>query len=532
MLFLVGLPMFFLELGLGQWAGVGATKIYTRVSPALRGMGYGMITIPTLINFYYVVIMAWALHYLFSGLTSSLPWSRCNQRFNSDHCYSLVEAETCLTDQVFYIGECISSVEFCHEMNCEYDPAYTDSCINTTSRDTIKMSELFYRVSPSEEYWYYRVLGMNVVNGSLVVEDNSWVNWGEMQWEILGCLALSWILICVFLSNGIQSYGKVVYFTTLFPYLVLTILLGYTATLEGFGNGLEYYFIPRDWNDLLDIQVWNAAAGQIFYSLGVALGTHLMLASYNNFTENVQRDAILIAFCNSFTSIYAGLVVFGCLGYLSLKKGVSIEDVIQSGPGLAFIVYPEAISLMDIPPLFSFLFFFMLVLLAISSICATWEGMIGTLMDEFPTLRKHRLPVMIVSCIIGFLCGISMCFSSGFLMFDLIDGRASNAILLLAFIELITISWFYGVDKFISHVKDMGIYMPWPLKIYWYICWIAISPALLLLVIFLFWAEGQQDQFLDYIYEAWVQVMICRNRQEAAQIHIRHNKAVKQPRDL
>lgn len=244
MLFLVGLPMFFLELGLGQWAGVGATKIYTRVSPALRGMGYGMITIPTLINFYYVVIMAWALHYLFSGFTSSLPWTKCNQSFNSDHCYSLVEAEACLAYQVYYIGECANSEDFCLDMNCTFDPTYVDSCVNG-SNDIIKMSELFYRVSPSEEYWYYRVLGLNVVRGSIKVDDNSWVNWGEMQWEILGCLALSWTIVCIFLSNGIQSYGKVVYFTTLFPYLVLTILLGYTATLEGFGNGLEYYFIPR-----------------------------------------------------------------------------------------------------------------------------------------------------------------------------------------------------------------------------------------------------------------------------------------------
>ena len=133
--------------------------------------------------------------------------------------------------------------------------------------------------------------------------------------------------------------------------------------------------------------------------------------------------------------------------------------------------------------------------------------MIGTVMDEFPSLRKRRLLVVIVSCVIGFLCGLSMCFESGFLMFDLIDGRASNAILLLAFIELITISWFYGVHKFMGHVKEMGIYIAWPLKMYWYICWIVVSPALLLIVIVLFWTEGQQDQFLDYIYEPWVQVI-------------------------
>ena len=250
MLLFVGLPMFFLELVLGQWAGLAATKIYTRVSPALRGMGYGMLTIPTLINFYYVVIMAWALHYLFSGFTSTLPWTKCDKSFNTDHCYSLVEAEDCPAGQpVYYIGQCVSSEDFCNDMatgqeNWHFDPNYEDSCVNEEGV-VVKMSGLFYRVSPSEEYWYYRVLGLNVTNNTVMVEDSSWEHWGGMQWEILGCLALSWVIICVFLSKGIQSYGKVVYFTTLFPYVVLTILLGYTATLEGFTDGLEFYFVPR-----------------------------------------------------------------------------------------------------------------------------------------------------------------------------------------------------------------------------------------------------------------------------------------------
>ena len=250
MLLLVGLPMFFLELAVGQWAGLAATKVYGRVSPALRGMGYAALTIPTLINFYYTVIMAWALHYLFSGFTSTLPWSKCDKSFNTDHCYSLVEAEACPDDQpVYYIGQCVSGEEFCQDqiengIEWHFDADYKDSCVSENGT-VVKMSGLFYRVSPSEEYWYYRVLGLNVTENSVVLEDNSWEHWGEMQWELLGCLALSWMIICLFLSKGIQSYGKVVYFTTLFPYVVLTILLGYTATLDGFADGLKFYFVPR-----------------------------------------------------------------------------------------------------------------------------------------------------------------------------------------------------------------------------------------------------------------------------------------------
>ena len=85
------------------------------------------------------------------------------------------------------------------------------------------MPDITPRTSPSEDFWNTRVLGLSVIDGHI---ENSWENWGNIRWEIAGCLALSWTLVCLSLIKGIQSYGKVVYFTTLFPYVVLTALLG------------------------------------------------------------------------------------------------------------------------------------------------------------------------------------------------------------------------------------------------------------------------------------------------------------------
>jgi hypothetical protein len=59
-------------------------------------MGYGMITIPTIINFYYTVIMAYAFLFLFLGFTSTLPWSECGHDYNTENCHSIT--------QVLYIG--------------------------------------------------------------------------------------------------------------------------------------------------------------------------------------------------------------------------------------------------------------------------------------------------------------------------------------------------------------------------------------------------------------------------------------------
>ena len=68
----------------------------------------------------------------------------------------------------------------------------------------------------------------------------------------------------------------------------MNTILGYVSTLEGFTEGLMFYFIP-DWSKLQQLDVWNTAAGQIFFSLSVAYGGQLTLASYNGFKTNCHR---------------------------------------------------------------------------------------------------------------------------------------------------------------------------------------------------------------------------------------------------
>ena len=86
------------------------------------------------------------------------------------------------------------------------------------------------------------------------------------------------IWLCVW--KGIASSGKVVWFTALFPYVVLLILLVRGLTLQGMEQGLYFFLVP-DFAKLGDPQVWIAAANQIFFSLSVGLGGMITFASYN-----------------------------------------------------------------------------------------------------------------------------------------------------------------------------------------------------------------------------------------------------------
>ncbi len=178
-------------------------------------------------------------------------------------------------------------------------------------------------VTPEEEYYNGKVLGLTYNQEG---DQYTWDNFGPLQGPMCLCLLLSWIIVCLILIKGLESLGKAAYVITLSPYVVLTILLIYSTTLPGAGDGISYLFTP-DWSKLGDVQVWSAAASQIMFSVSLGYGSQLVLASYNDFRNNTHRDALIIAVCNSATSIYAGFVVFAILGYIAYEQDKDIDDV-------------------------------------------------------------------------------------------------------------------------------------------------------------------------------------------------------------
>lgn len=93
------------------------------------------------------------------------------------------------------------------------------------------------------------------------------------------------------------------------------------------------------------------------------------MASFSMFDNNLLRDAILVPTLDIFTGFYAGFAIFTVLGNMYLTKCVdSFAEVAAQGPELAFVVYPEGLSLMgSTAPIFSVLFFVMMLALGFGS---------------------------------------------------------------------------------------------------------------------------------------------------------------------
>uniref|UniRef100_A0A8C9XJY2 Sodium- and chloride-dependent taurine transporter n=1 Tax=Sander lucioperca TaxID=283035 RepID=A0A8C9XJY2_SANLU len=410
-----GLPVFFLEVALGQFTSEGGITCWEKLCPIFTGIGYASVVIVSLLNIYYIVILAWGLYYLFQCFQPELPWAKCNQSWNTDRCIE----DTYRKNKSLWLAA---------------------NATNFTS--------------PVTEFWEHNVLG--ITSG---IEDI-----GPVKWDLALCLLLVWVICFFCIWKGVKSTGKVVYITATFPFVMLIVLLIRGVTLPGAAAGIKFYLYP-DLARLKDPEVWIDAGTQIFFSYAICLGAMTSLGSYNKYKYNCYRDCLLLGALNSGTSFVSGFAIFSVLGFMAQEQGVDIADVAESGPGLAFIAYPKAVSMMPFPTVWAILFFIMLLLLGLDSQFVEVEGQITSLVDLYPSfLRKgYRREIFIaIICCISYLLGLTMVTKGGMYVFQLFDYYAASGVCLLwvAFFECIAVAWVYGVDNFYDALEDMLGYRP------------------------------------------------------------------------
>lgn len=325
---------------------------------------------------------------------------------------------------------------------------------------------LSYYVEPVTEYWENKVLAISDGIDKM----------GPAKWDLALCLLLAWIVVYLCICKGIRSSGRVVYFTATAPYVFMTILLIRNCLLDGAKDGIVYYVKP-DFKKMGDMQVWVDAGTQIFFSYSISLGSLTALGSYNKFNHNSYRDSILFAITNSGTSIFAGFIIFSILGHMAHVQGKDIADVAESGPGLAFIAYPKALTMMPAAPFWSVCFFFMVILLGLDSEFVGVEGVVTPIVDQFPDfLRKgYRREVFIgIVCIIQYLVGLPMICPGGMYVFQLFDYYSgSRIILFVAAFMCVAVAWIYGVRRFYDNIEMM---YGWRINPYMAIGWTVVSP--------------------------------------------------------
>ncbi|RXN05197.1 sodium- and chloride-dependent transporter XTRP3 [Labeo rohita] len=441
MLVLEGIPLFCMELAIGQKMRLGSIGAWTAISPYLGGLGIASVVTSMYLCLYYNVINAWSFWYLFHSFQSVLPWAECPIN----------------TNRTGYLEEC--------------------------------------EVASPTQYFFYR----ETLNISSSIDENGGIHMGQAL-----CLLLAWIIVYLFIVRGVKSTGMVVYFTATFPYVVLIIYLIRGVTLHGAWNGVKYMFTPK-LEQLANPQTWINAATQIFFSLGLGFGSLIAFASYNHHNNNFERQAVAVSLINSGTSVFASVVTFAIYGFKATfnyesclermrllmlntfdlsEETISAENVTEwihhlnvtypekfasiaskiedcslqaeldtavEGTGLAFIVYSEAIKNMPLSQLWSVLYFVMLLLLGMGSMLGNVTAIITPLGDiKFlsRTLSNETINVWFVTvvllwslaglvCLLCLLLGFGFTSRSGNYWFTIFNEYAATlSLLFIVFIEV------------------------------------------------------------------------------------------------
>ncbi|KAK5911494.1 hypothetical protein CgunFtcFv8_005663 [Champsocephalus gunnari] len=449
LLVLEGMPLLLLEFGIGQRLRKGSVGVWRSINPYLTGIGIASMLVSLLIGLYYNTLIAWIMWYLFNSFQSPLPWTQCPLNINGTG----------------FVPEC--------------------------------------EQSSTVDYYYYR---------------------------------------------GIGTSGKAVYVTAILPYIVLGIFLIRGLTLKGSLNGVKFLFTP-DVDELMNPTTWLDAGAQVFYAFSLAWGGLISFSSYNPVHNNCVQDAVILSAITGFTSVYAATVTYTIIGFRATAKydkcisenimtlsntfelpednitisnyeaalirlNSSYPDIVRGlhiktcdmqtllsegveGTGLAFIVFTEAITQMPGSPVWSVLFFVMLLCLGISTLFGNIEGVVVPLKD-LNIIPKNwpQEAVTGVTCFVGFIICLLFAQNSGIYWVTLFDNFAGSVPLLtIGLFEMISIVYIYGIDRFNEDLKFMVGHKP---NIFWQISWRFVSP-LVVLVILVFYLVTQVQKELTYL---------------------------------
>lgn len=479
MLAFVGMPVFMFELSIGQFTSSGALTCW-KFAPLFKGVGVGMVIVSGMVGIYYNMIIGWSIWYLIASFISvkDLEWKNCDNKWNSPACSTLVRkdlAKICNSSIELKNNSLMNAVPnmkdgWCYVSRNLTFGDFTGIFHNVTlgiynediHKENKKVFHNFFPVFllilmfqhdnqtkvqlPTEQYLdNYMFKKKKFENGKLI-EDFNMDNFGSVQWDLTLAYIAAWIIVFLSLCKGVKSSGKVVYFTALFPYLVLIILLVRGVTLDGAKDGIEWYIAKVKTEKLEDSVVWKDAAVQIFFSLSAAWGGLICLASYNRFHNDCLRDTLIVSIGNCLTSFFAGFVIFSFLGFLAKEMEQEVEDVASSGIGLAFTVYTFAVTKMPVEGLWAVLFFLMLITLGLDSEFALIETVTTSIIDQWETaLRPKKTWVILLTCFVLFLFGLPLCCNAGAHMLQLVDTFAGGwNVMLIALCECLGIIYVYG----------------------------------------------------------------------------------------
>lgn len=253
--------------------------------------------------------------------------------------------------------------------------------------------------------------------------------WKPLLW-LLAFMITTHFIVVRGVKSGIERFSKIM-MPALF--VIMIVLTACSVMLPGAREGLHFLLKP-DFSKITGTVVLNAM-GQAFFSLSLGLGCLCTYASYFGPDTNIGKTALNVSLIDTVVAIMSGFIIFPAV----FNAGYTLNSS-DIGPSLLFITLPNVFqqafgSIPALSYIVSVLFYFLLVVAALTSTISMHEVVTAYVSEEFNMPRRKAATIVTIACsLVGVVCSLSFGpFQDvklfGMSIFDLFDYVSSNIFL-------------------------------------------------------------------------------------------------------
>ncbi|XP_055469432.1 orphan sodium- and chloride-dependent neurotransmitter transporter NTT5-like [Psammomys obesus] len=448
LLLLLGIPLMYMEMIIGQWLRMDNIRAWKQLVPCLSGVGYSSLLACILVSLYNSALMSWSLFYLGHSFDYRLSWEHCS--------FEKVNNRTDL------------------------------ACLRTV---------------PYQYFWYNTALFT-----STELEEGIEV----LVLDITLCLFVTWILLYVTMITRIRISVLMLIFSIFFPCVLLLCFFIRSLFLEGAMAGLRR-LVATELSILASLDTWRQAGGHVLYSLGLGMGTIITFSSYQTRGDNYIKLVSFVVIVNLVTSLLSTAIIFLLMGFWASTSGSSCveksvsnlvsliakgvlsqaawppKDIVHrppleyldwishlpmqiqqevvhfslpcsilvqkekfmEGPGLSYVVFSQAVSLFPGSAFWAIIFFLALVIMSLSTMITLLQGIMLPLQHSISTFTKYPKLVPVVVCLGGLLGSLVFTSRPGSYLVFLIDEHLVPMVLVIIVVfQNFSLAWVYGAKRF------------------------------------------------------------------------------------
>ena len=332
--------------------------------------------------------------------------------------------------------------------------------------------------------YFVKAVKFDFTNASDETLSSMFSTFSSSTWAPLIChtvfLAVTAGIVISGVKKGIESFSKIM-MPVLF--VIMTGIAIRSLTLPGGGAGVEYMFKP-DWSEVTG-KTFLAALGQAFFSLSLGSGMVITYGSYVKKHERILSLSVQTALADTAFALIAGCAIMPAV----FAFGISPSE----GPGLVFTTLPFIFGKLPMGGIIAILFFFALLLAALTSSISVMEVIIASAMEEFKLKRKTAVTAVFIGIwILGCLCSLSLGPMSGWKImgksvFDLFDYLSANVLMLIGgLLVVIFVSWKLGKKALHEELTNGGtLKIPdWVIDTIFFLIRFVAPTAILIIMIF------------------------------------------------